>query len=516
MTTMTQHSTQSAATQAPPSIDDVRRMVSRMLDGLDPRQPISAIVLFQVDPAREDVFVSNLRALAGGTRRLPGLKIFSFHKRQPFAMADGAAPQYLIYEEWKTVQQFRRQWDSEHLKSFQYGLGGLVVAAPDLRFFWGSDHVPGVAGQAPVLATGQKRCWDADGTPVDCAGSGQDGAYQAGVAFPDRRYTDHGDGTVTDHRTGLVWMRDANAFGQLPWLEAVAQPRQLADGVHGLSDGSRPGDWRLPNINELQSLLDLDSDRGPALPDHHPFLHLEASNYWSSTSVAPAPALGWYTALAVGPPVFDLKINQMRVWPVRGSGDGKVPVTGQTLCYDEWGREIAAEGTGQDGELRMGVPFPQPRYLDHDDGTVTDQLTGLTWLRDASAFASMDWGRALATCNALHDGEAGLSDGSRPGDWRLPNVHELRSLIDYSQPPPAVSPGHPFSGVQPNLYWSSTTVASAPTQARFVFVGMSSSVWDHKSMLYKVWPVKGGRSGGSGGGGGRLDRRAVALALAAS
>ena len=238
---------------------------------------------------------------------------------------------------------------------------------------------------------------------------------------------------MTDNRTGLVWLRDANAYGELAWMDAVAGPRELADGSHGLSDGSSAGDWRLPNINELQSLLDLDSDRGAALPDRHPFRNLEASNYWSSTSVAPAPALGWYTALAVGPPVFDLKINHMRVWPVRGAGDGKLPATGQTKCYDVWGQDVPAEGSGQDGELQMGVPAPQPRYVDNQDGTVTDQLTGLSWLRDASAFGSMEWARAIDVCNKLHDGQAGLGDGSAAGDWRLPNIHELRSLIDYSQ-----------------------------------------------------------------------------------
>ena len=78
-----------------------------------------------------------------------------------------------------------------------------------------------------------------------------------------------------------------------------------------------------------------------------------------------------------------------------------------------------------------------------------------------------------------------------------------------------MSAGHPFHGVQPTLYWSSTTVASAPTQARFVFIGMLSAVWDHKSMLLKVWPVKRGKPGRPGGGGGG-DRRSLALAIAAS
>ena len=74
-------------------------------------------------------------------------------------------------------------------------------------------------------------------------------------------------------------------------------------------DGSEAGHWRLPNVNELQSLMDLDNTAGPALPAGHPFTNLQAANYWSSTSVAAFPALGWYVAMAVGPPVFDLKVN---------------------------------------------------------------------------------------------------------------------------------------------------------------------------------------------------------------
>ena len=51
-------------------------------------------------------------------------------------------------------------------------------------------------------------------------------------------------------------------------------------------------------------------------------------------------------------------------------------------------------------------------------------------------------------------------DGSAPGDWRLSNIKELQSLIDYGHADPALSEGHPFSDVQPTCYWSSTSVDS--------------------------------------------------------
>jgi hypothetical protein len=69
------------------------------------------------------------------------------------------------------------------------------------------------------------------------------------------RFLDNGNGTLTDTMTGLVWMKQANCI-EAGWAEAVAQVQSLGNGTCGLSDGSKPGDWRLPNRNEMQSLED--------------------------------------------------------------------------------------------------------------------------------------------------------------------------------------------------------------------------------------------------------------------
>jgi hypothetical protein len=139
------------------------------------------------------------------------------------------------------------------------------------------------------------------------------------------------------------------------------------------------------------------------------------------------------------------------------------------------------------------VSWPDPRFNDNGDGTVTDNLTGLIWLRDGNAFGTRPWQEAMDLCNSLCSGQAGLSDGSKKGEWRLPNINELRSLEDYGQHTPAIAEGHPFENVRNSLCWSSTTVASAPNLARFLFVGIGSCVWDHKNVLMGVWPVRGGR-----------------------
>lgn len=352
----------------------------------------------------------------------------------------------------------------------------------------GNPKKPGDS-RVNVLKTGQVTCWNADGEAVSCEGSGQDGEARSGLPVPRPRFVDNADGTVTDRSTGLVWLADADGWGQVTWTDALAQAAALEHGRRGLSDGSQKGDWRLPNINELQSLLDLERQSGSALPKDSPWADLPPANYWSSSSVFAFPALAWYQALAVGPPVFDLKFNAMRMWPVRGESE-VLAATGQKHCWDPFGNQVPCGGTGQDGELQTGRRWPEPRFEDHGDGTVTDRLTGLIWLKDGNPFGTSSWQAALDACAGLASGRHGLSDGSREGDWCLPNINELRSLEDYGAARPALPGGHPFVNVRQSLCWSSTTVASSPRLARFLFVGIGSCVWDHKDVVMGVWPVK--------------------------
>jgi hypothetical protein len=93
----------------------------------------------------------------------------------------------------------------------------------------------------------------------------------------------------------------------------------------------------------------------------------------------------------------------------------------------------------------------------------------------------------------LANGSCGLSDGSGAGDWRLPNITELESLIDAERYYPALPVGHPFAGVQSSNYWSSSTVASFTGYAWDVHVLTSWVDWSSKSYNYYVWPVRGGQ-----------------------
>ena len=129
-----------------------------------------------------------------------------------------------------------------------------------------------------------------------------------------------------------------------------------------------------------------------------------------------------------------------------------VPKTGQRTSF----------GNRDDGELERGAAWPNPRFTDNGDGTVTDNLTGLIWLKNANCFETKEWDGALAAANGLAAGNCGLTDGSVAEDWRLPNVRELQSLIHYGVHSPAIpdtagtgkwSEGDPFSGVVSSLYW---------------------------------------------------------------
>lgn len=165
--------------------------------------------------------------------------------------------------------------------------------------------------------------------------------------------------------------------------------------------------------------------------------------------------------------------------------------SGQEGCWDTSGTETSCTGTGQDGELQSGVDWPSPRFRDNKNGTVTDRLTGLAWLRLTDCFGAKTWTQALADANSLMTGQCGLSDGSMATDWRLPNAKELLSLVDYGETNPAMPKGHPFLGLLPSNYWSSSSLVSHPFLAWFVGMEFGYIFDTGKSNTLLVWPVRG-------------------------
>lgn len=160
-----------------------------------------------------------------------------------------------------------------------------------------------------------------------------------------------------------------------------------------------------------------------------------------------------------------------------------------------WSGQMTSYATRDDGDLERGVHWVIPRFLDNGDGTLTDQATGLIWLRDAGCLGWITWVQALSNCNALADGSCGLSDGSQAGDWRLPSIRELHSVIDYSQWNPAI--GFFALLLIQNLYsgryWSSTTYVNNSISAFYVNMAYGDVGMDSKSGYGYVWAVRGGR-----------------------
>ncbi len=161
---------------------------------------------------------------------------------------------------------------------------------------------------AGVPKTGQTTLYETD----------DDGDLEKGVTWPSPRFTDNGDGTVTDNMTSLIWLQDANFVGGTrDWTTALTDANTLANGSGGLNDGSSAGDWRLPNVRELSSLTDF-SQSNPALPSGHPFVNVQSAGYWSSTTYALNTSNAWGVNMNDGDVENINKAFTVYVWPVRG------------------------------------------------------------------------------------------------------------------------------------------------------------------------------------------------------
>jgi len=167
--------------------------------------------------------------------------------------------------------------------------------------------------------------------------------------------------------------------------------------------------------------------------------------------------------------------------------DGPAPVV--------WSGQMNPYETGDDGDLERGVHWAIPRFLDNGNGTLTDKATGLIWLRNANCFGTRTWAQALSDANGLASGQCGLTDGSSAGDWRLPSIRELHSVIDYSQHGPAIGLFALLliQNMQSNYYWSSTTSIYSSFNAWWVNMHAGNVSLDDKyTSYYYVWPVRGG------------------------
>lgn len=391
----------------------------------------------------------------------------------------------------------------------------------------GLPTIAAAAGSIQLPASGQTTCYDSAGDLRACTGTGEDGELRLGVAWPSPRFV-AGASTVSDGLTGLTWTRHANAPDPNPAppficsnAEGDMSWQQALDHVACLNANSYAGfaDWRLPNLNELESVLNAGSPDSSAYLSANGFgpeglaSFVQPSAYWSSTSDASFSDSAWDVNFLSGDyPASSVKIPQLAgldtrgVWPVRGNSSGAVslPRTGVKVCYSPAGAVVDCAATGQDGELRRGVPLPEPRFKRAVSGGIAfDRLTGLIWTTVSQTpgvgspppagcavdGSEMEWQQAL-------DHVACLNRSAYLGktDWRLPNRIELKSLADYSNGAPALAGEHPFSDLlSGDTFWSSTSDAANPARAWAVNLVDGSIFATGKSTgaLLPVWPVTG-------------------------
>jgi hypothetical protein len=374
----------------------------------------------------------------------------------------------------------------------QYVDGSNGVSAPIVyTVFNYSSITAGPSGPTDSITGATFVAFDGSNPLVQLAASGQAVSYQsgddasvhAGVAWPATRFVDNANGTVTDELTGLVWLKTAGCLVSADWTTAMAEAQQLAIGACGLSDGSKAGEWRAPNVWEMESVVD-ESASLPALTAGSPFTNVASGGYWTSTSIFGDPTsapFAWAVDLTTGQYIDDqttnAKTNTLAVWAVKGTSGAAVTLqaTGYYIPYTP----------GDDGTIAAGVALPTTRMIDNGNGTETDSVTGLVWLQQAScAQLQGTWSVSIAAVNALQSGQCGLTDGSTAGQWRMPNRKEMESLADRIQTNEAdffdmaltsADTGlNSVSAVFANFvtlqyYWTSTTQAGNTNSAWTVF-----------------------------------------------
>jgi len=261
---------------------------------------------------------------------------------------------------------------------------------------------------------------------------GEDNDYNI---FPPA-FTHHGDGTVTDTITGLMWQ-------QLDGGEMTFENSQIY--CNNLTLGGYT-DWRLPNIYEAFSILNHQNVNPPL--DLTYFSSSLADYWWTNDNQVNDPAKIWVTNA--------------------GGGIGNHPKT-----------ETLSAGGNKRFHVRAVRDVNQPmfianRFIDNGNNTLTDQLTELTWQVNSSS-DTMTWEQALIYANTLS-----LNGKS----WRLPNVKELQSINDATLVHPCLNPL--FGDVLSKKYWSSTSLPNQSTKAWYADTEYGITTYDFKTSRHFV------------------------------
>ncbi len=312
----------------------------------------------------------------------------------------------------------------------------------------------------PIVDTGQTTFYDTSGAISEPAEDepfyGQDAGYDGNQPS----YTDNADGTVTDNVTGLVWQQtiDTNGDGDIDASDKLS----YESAISYCEDLSLAGsdDWELPTIKQLYSLID--------------FSGVDPSGYEGSDTSWLIPFIDTdYFEFAYG----DTSANERVIDSQYASSTLYVSDTDEELLFGvnfADGR-IKGYGTtlfGRDKTFNVmcvqtNATYGVNDFTDNGDNTITDTATGLMWSQDDSGVDApdgLDWEEALAYVEGLND-----SNYLGYSDWRLPNVKELQSIVDYTRSPDttdstAIDPvfnatpmANEEGAIDYAFYWSGTT-----------------------------------------------------------
>lgn len=298
----------------------------------------------------------------------------------------------------------------------------------------------------PIVDTNQTHCFSTFAA-IAC-GSQRDG-QDAQYAGLQPAYQDNGDGTITDLNTGLMWIADPGDKTDYNAARSTLQNFSFA----GYDD------WRLPSIKELYSLtmwngIDASRAESSAVDGLIPLIDTDYFRFYYGDEVGSPRVIDsqWLTDTIYNSTVmggsecffgFNFADGRIKCYPLRVGNAG-----GYFALF-----------------VRGNPDYGINAFVDNGDGTVSDTATGLMW-QQADNGAGTIWGEALAYCENLS--LAGYDD------WRLPNIKELHSIVDYSRSPDATNsaaldPIFSISGItneagQPDypFFWSSTTLISYP------------------------------------------------------
>lgn len=339
----------------------------------------------------------------------------------------------------------------------------------------------------PIVDTAQNTCYD-NNNVIACpksgsAFAGQDGSYQ-GLA---PSYRDNGDGTVSDLVTGLMWTQspDLNGDGTIN-----AQDKLTFSGAQTFADTltfAGYDDWRVPSIKELYSLMNFNGFTGvgdfSSVPTNAvPYLD---TNYFDFG----------YGDTSAGERYIDAQFATTTKY-VSTTMNGAETMFGVNFADGRIkGYGLNDHGNGEKTFyvllVRGGSNYGVNAFVDNGDGTITDNATGLTWMQvDSGALVSgtivsggLNWQEALNWCESL--------DYAGATDWRLPDIKELHSIVDYTRSPdttnsPAIDSlfqsTYLTNGINnngyPNYghYWSSTThLDGMDAEARAAYIAFGEA-----------------------------------------